>query len=632
MTTPAENPFEPETRENPHGFRTRDFTLQIEARDADATTDAPLRIAISSETGVERYDWRTGAIYEEVLDHGKGSVDLSYARDGLPFLLDHSLGRQIGILENLSVDADRVIRGDFRPGNHPDAAWVTADMRDGVRKKVSVGYWPGSNYKEEKRADGSLVRRYRGWSLYEASSVAVPADYTVGVGRSANGRDAEPSDQSRTGATPNTQEPHMHENASVAGQNPAPDTRAVELAVLARDAGMLEKAAEWIVGNTTVDAARSEVLSSLRKAASERAPMQPATPAVMDVKDRATEQPWAEDGADFFRAVVTAGRGGTVDPRLRAQNTGIGEEGGFTVPAAVVNNMLEATMTGGEILSRVSTRPVTTGNSYTETLVKEEARTNGSRNGGVRGYWLAEDGTYIESQAGTRQLDLKLQKLGALVKLTDEQIEDGPAMVSFLNEQVPEELRFVAEQAIWEGTGTGQPLGFANSGALVSVAIEGTQTIANTAGFIWVNAAKMFARMPARMVGSAAWFINQTLWSKILTATAGTGGGSHPMFTPAGRLESAPFGAIYGRPIVPVEYASAEGTIGDFVFANLSDYLLISKGGIKQTTSMHAEFVRDRQLMKFTWRVNGAPRTRVPLTPFKGADTLSPYIALAARS
>jgi hypothetical protein len=44
------------------------------------------------------------------------------------------------------------------------------------------------------------------------------------------------------------------------------------------------------------------------------------------------------------------------------------------------------------------------------------------------------------------------------------------------------------------------------------------------------------------------------------------------------------------------------------------------------------EFTRDRQLMKFTWRVNGAPRTRVPLTPFKGSDTMSPYIALAARS
>jgi HK97 family phage major capsid protein len=104
------------------------------------------------------------------------------------------------------------------------------------------------------------------------------------------------------------------------------------------------------------------------------------------------------------------------------------------------------------------------------------------------------------------------------------------------------------------------------------------------------------------------------------------------MFTPAGRLADAPFGAIYGRPIVPVEYASAEGTVGDFVFANFSDYLFITKGGIRQASSMHVDFVRDRQTLKFTWRVNGAPRTARPLTPLKGTNTTSPYIALAARS
>lgn len=424
------------------------------------------------------------------------------------------------------------------------------------------------------------------------------------------------------------------DTTSERGAAPAPDTRAAELAVLARNFPTHARLAEWITENVSVDAARDEVMRKMAAAAEQRGPISAAQGAVT-THNREEDRPWAEDGADFFRAVISAGRGGDVDARLRAQraqNTVIGEEGGFTVPAAVANNMLEAAMTGGELLSRVATRPVTAGNNYTETLVKEEARTNGSRNGGVRGYWLAEDGTYTESQAATRQLDIKLQKLGALVKLTDEQIEDGPALVSFLNEQVPEELRFVAEQAIWEGDGTGKPLGFTASGALVTVSIEASQTIANTAGNIWANAAKMFARMPARMVGDAAWFIQQSLWSKILTATAGTSGGSHPMFTPAGRLESAPFGAIYGRPIVPVEYASAEGTVGDFVFANLSDYLLVSKGGIKQATSLHAEFARDRQLMKFTWRVNGAPRTRTPLTPFKGSDTLSPYIALAARS
>jgi len=631
-----ENPFAPETRENPAGFRTRDFTIEIETRAAGAPEDAPLRIAISSEAGVERYDWRTDELYEEVLDHGAGGVDLSYARDGLPFLLDHNLGRQIGILENVSIDADRVIRGDFRPGNHPDAAWVTADMRDGVRKKVSVGYWPGNNYKQEKRADGTTVRRYRGWSLYEASSVAVPADYTVGVGRSANGRAVVTQDDTRTGDEPKTQEQRMHDNASVAGASPAPDTRAAELAALARDGGMPEKAAEWIVNNTTVEAARTEVLSALRAKAEQRAPISTAAPTVEVGKDRAEDKPWQSPG-EFFRAVITTQKNGgnTADVRLMAarnQDTLIGEEGGFAVPMAVANVMLEATLTGGDILSRVTQRPITVGNSYSETVTKEEARTNGSRNGGVRHYWVAENGDYTDSTALTRQVEAKLAKLGALVRLTEEQMQDGPAMESFLNEQVPEELRFGAEAAIWEGDGVAKPLGIISSGALVSQAIEGTQTIANTAGFIWVNAAKMYARMPARMLGGAAWFINAELWSKILTSTAGTGASAPPTFIAPGALPGSPAATLYGRPIIPIEYASTEGTVGDFVFANMSDYLFLSKGGIRQQSSMHVDFIRDRTALKFTWRVNGLPRTRVPVTPFKGSVTQSPYIALAARS
>jgi HK97 family phage major capsid protein len=624
MTT--ENPFAPETRENPVGFRTREFTAVAER--AGETDDAPLRIAISSEAAVPRYDWRTGEEYDEVLDHAEGGVDLSYVRDGLPFLLDHDLSQQIGLGTAPTLDADRALRTEVQRGNHPDAAWVFADMAAGIRKKVSIGYWPGERYVQTKDArTGRTTRRYQGWMLYEASSVAVPADYAVGVGRSAQGaarteQAVNPANSTETQMTVDT--------TSERGMAPAPDTRAQELAALARNFPTHARLADWIGESVSVDAAREEVMRKLAVAAEQRAPIA-STPGIEVGKDRAGDAPWGTDGVDFIRAVVSAGRGGTVDPRLRAQNTVTGDEGGFAVPQPVVNMMLEATMTGGALLSRVSQRPVTNGNSYTETLVKEEARTNGSRNGGVRGYWLAEDGTYTESQAATRQLDLKLQKVGALVKLTEEQIEDGPALVSFLNEQVPEELRFVAEQAVWEGDGTGKPLGALSSGALVTVPVEVGQNIANTAANIWLNAAKMYSRMPTSMLDGAAFFINQSLWAKILTATAGAAG-AHPMFTAPGQLAAFPNGAIYGKPIVPVEYASAEGTVGDFVFANFRDYLLISKGGVRQATSLHAEFTRDRQLMKFTWRINGAPRTRVPLTPFKGADTLSPYIALAARA
>ena len=638
MTTPTPqtlNRFAPRTRGNPAGYEKRDVTISLDRASRDAT-DARLSIAFSSEAAVARYDWETDTEYDEILVHTPGTVDLSYAIDGLPFCVDHDLGRMVGLLEDVIIDGDRIGRGMLRRGSHPDAEWALPDMENGIRKKISFGYWPGDNYTQSKTADGRIQRFFVGWCPYEVSTVPVPADYDLaGVGRSAQGAAADRTSIPAAAEPAQPKERTMPEVTSERGVAPALDTRAVELSTIAREAKMTDRLVDWISGNTSVDDAQREVRKVLverAEAAELRAPTSAPIPVSVTVgQEREADKPWGND-ADFFRAVIKAGRGGGVEPRLRAQNTVSGEDGGFAVPQSVVNMLLQATVTDGEILKRVTERPITTGNAYTETLVKEEARTNGSRNGGVRGYWLAEDGTYLESQAATRQLDIKLQKLGALVKLTEEQIEDGPALLSFIQEQVPEELRFVAEQAIWEGDGTAKPLGATVSGALVTVAIEATQTIANTNGFIWKNAANMYSRMLPRNRKNAAWFINDELWANILTATAGTSAGAVPMFIPPGQMQQFPEGAIYGKPVVPIEYASAQGTVGDFVFADFSDYLFATKGGLKTATSMHAEFVRDRQLLKFTWRVNGAPRTRVPLTPFKGSATKSPYLALAVRA
>jgi HK97 family phage major capsid protein len=620
----TENPFAPETRENPAGFRTRDFTLRVE-RAPDAAPDAPLRIAISSETGVERYDWRTDEVYEEVLDHSDAGVDLSYARDGLPFLLDHSLGRQIGILENISVDADRVIRGDFRPGNHPDAAWVTADMRDGVRKKVSVGYWPGENYTQEKRTDGTVVRRYKGWSLYEASSVAVPADYTVGVGRSASGAARSPAVDPA-----NSNEVTMDEKTtSERGASPAPDTRAAELAVLARDGGMPEKAAEWIVNGTTVETARSEVIAALR--ANKPAPMAPAAPVVTAVKERAEDQPFASL-VDQLRAIKRAASG-DMDPRLmgvqRAAPTGLGEQvgadGGFLIAPQFASQIFQVAFGGGEILSRVNEIPVS-GNQYHVPMVDETARTNGNRWGGVRGFWAGENDAVTATRPKFRRMTLDVtKKIVALGYATEEQLEDAPATSRILEQAFADEVRFVAEAAVWEGNGAGQPLGFMNSGALVTQAAEAAQPAGT---IVAANITKMWSRLLPAARSNAVWLINQDAEPQLPLMTIG----NWPVFVPPSGLSGSKYGTLYNRPVVAVEFASTLGAVGDIVLADLSFYALgtkASNAGVQR--SIHVRFVNGEETFRLTYRCDGAPMLAAPVTPFKGTNTQSAFVALAAR-
>lgn len=621
-----ENPFAPETRENPTGFRTREFTVRAERAGEDDS--APLRIAISSEAPVARYDWNTGEEYDEVLDHGPRGVDLSYVADGLPFLLDHDIEDQIGLGTPPTVDADRVLRTEVIRGNHPDAEWVFKDMAAGIRKKVSIGYWPGARYVQTKDGQtGRLTRRYQGWMLYEASSVAVPADYAVGVGRSASG--AVRTEQAVNPA--NSNEVMMDEKTtSERGTAPAPDTRAAELAVLARDGGMPEKAAEWIVNGTSVDAARSEVLSALRAKAEQRAPIAPSAPVVMDVKHREEEKPW-QSFTEFSRAVKRAADG-VLDPRLAAQRgvaTGMGigqdSDGGFMIPEQYAQGIVTRAFEGGAILSRVNRIPVS-GNQYHMNLVDESSRATGSRWGGIRGFWIGENDSPTASKPKIRRATLDVtKKLGVLAYVSEEQLEDAPATDAMLTQAFTEEVTFLTEQAIWEGTGAGQPLGIMNSTALVTVAAEGAQT-ADT--FNAQNAVKMNARLWSRSQGNAAWFIQQQNLAQLPLMTIG----QQPVYLPpTGLAGSSPFGTLLGKPVFVVEYASAIGDLGDIVLADFSQYALGDKARNQIARSMHVRFVQGEEAFRLVYRVDGLPMWNSALTPFKGSDTVSPFITLAAR-
>lgn len=168
---------------------TRDFIVLLdrEALAARAEGDDRIPIAISSEAGVFRYDWMTGERYLEVLDHNPASVDLSRAADGLPFLVDHSTRDMVGLVEDVSVDKDRRLRGFVRFSRSQRGQEIADDMLRGIRRSISVGYATGEQYDQTKdEKSGVITRRYRAWTPYEASSVPIPADPTVGVGRAAS--------------------------------------------------------------------------------------------------------------------------------------------------------------------------------------------------------------------------------------------------------------------------------------------------------------------------------------------------------------------------------------------------------------------------------------------------------------
>lgn len=319
-------------------------------------------------------------------------------------------------------------------------------------------------------------------------------------------------------------------------------------------------------------------------------------------------------------------------PGLR---TDIQSEGGALIPTEFANTILRRMYTQGQILSRVRRLPIT-GNSIEIPYVNETSRADGSRMGGVRGYWVAETKAITDSKPDFGRLSLKLKKVAALGYVTDEMLSDYGATGTLLQDMFADELVYQAENAIINGTGAGRPQGILNAAAKVEVTKETNQT----ADTVWgPNIVKMWARLYGESRANAVWLINQDvepyLWSLALEGrfgSASTAADAVPLYYPANGVTNAgQFGILMGRPVIPVEYCDTVGDAGDIILVDLSQYLWIEKGP-EAAESMHVRFAYDEMTYRLTYRCDGCCWWSSVLTPVNSSNTLAPIVTLGARA
>lgn len=347
---------------------------------------------------------------------------------------------------------------------------------------------------------------------------------------------------------------------------------------------------------------------------------------------RSTKKPYAVLG-EMLQDVAKAKNNNaeSFDRLVKASlNTETGADGGFLVPPDFIGTMLEQAEAQSQLYSRATQLQVT-GNTANIPGVDETSRADGSRFGGIAVYWVKEGGDGTYKQPKFRNLDIKLSKLMGLVSITDEMLEDAALLSSWVQSAFPAEMAFALDQALFDGDGNGKPLGIMNSGALVTVAKEGSQT-ADT--IVYENIVKMWARMPSRRANNAVWYITQQAMEQlpIMSLAVGSAGGG-PVYLPAGGASERPYSTLMGRPVVAIEQAATLGDLGDIVLADMSDYIAITKGGLKTDSSIHVDFDKAKTSFRFIRRVNGAPYTRTSLASRALSTFLtSPYITLAERA
>ncbi|WP_316234653.1 phage major capsid protein [Bradyrhizobium sp. SZCCHNR1020] len=328
-----------------------------------------------------------------------------------------------------------------------------------------------------------------------------------------------------------------------------------------------------------------------------------------------------------------ASKGTSTDARLIRAPTGAGEVdptgGGFLVQVDFIASIFMLAHDMGEIINRVNSIPVS-GNSNGIKIpgVDESSRATGSRWGGVSSTWAAEGTTGTESRPKFRMVEFDLKKLLSRMTVSDELLADQSALTAIAAQAFSEEVMFMTEDAIWEGTGAGQPLGVLNSAAKVAVPKENGQA-AKT--LVKENIDNMWSRCWARSRKNAVWLINQDIEPQLNSLNQAVGTGGQIVYLPPGGLSAAPYATLYGRPVIATEYNATLGTEGDIALVDLSQYTKIDKGGVQMASSMHVAFDTDEMRFRVTYRVDGKPMWHQPLTPFKGTNTKSPFITLGAR-
>ena len=143
-----------------------------------------VELSFSSDAPYKRYDWWDNRYYEEVLSHEPEAVDLQRLTEIGVVLVNHDSRKlPVGAVEKAWLDGNKG-RALVRFDDDPESDAVFQKVQKGIMRGVSVGYFV-HEWQITEPTDGRLGRETATkWEPLEISIVSVPADSSVGVGRS----------------------------------------------------------------------------------------------------------------------------------------------------------------------------------------------------------------------------------------------------------------------------------------------------------------------------------------------------------------------------------------------------------------------------------------------------------------
>lgn len=347
------------------------------------------------------------------------------------------------------------------------------------------------------------------------------------------------------------------------------------------------------------------------------------------VLDREFQGPTSS--ADYFNTIWhNTNKTADVQAKLHrirnAFSSTVPSEGGFLIPEQLRAELLRVSLETSVVRPRARVIPM---DSLRVPFPAIDATSNvSSVYGGIVGYWTQEGAALTASQASFGRIVLDAKKLTAYTEVPNELISDSIiSFQAFLDQIFPEALGFYEDDAFINGTGVGEPLGYLNGTAAVSVSKESGQP-ADT--IVWENLIKMYARMLPGSLGRAVWVVPPDSFPELATMSLSVGTGGSAIWLNNG--VSGPPATILGRPVIISEKVPKLGDANDVSFVDFGFYLLGDRQVMSAMSSPHYKFGEDETAYRIIERCDGRPWLNSAITPKNNGATLSPIVTLAERA
>ncbi len=553
-------------------------------------------LAFASETPYERW-WGI-----EILDTTATSMRQGRLRSGANLLCDHDTRDVVGVVESVEIGADRVARAVVRFGKSARAEEVWQDVRDGIRRNVSVGYLIHKAQLVETK-EGLETYRVTDWEPLEVSLVSVPADATVGVGRSLE-QPAPPAAEREQPAPATPTEPAPIETPKekamttpeVKIETPAQRNHAAEIAAIAATIpGGADLAMRSLQAGHTVEQFQQEAIRAMsnkplptadigmdkrevQQYSLMRALNALANPTDVNAQKAAAFERECSDAAGQKLGKQARGFLVPFDVQQRDLVAGTPTAGGNVVATDLLAGSFIELLRNAMVINGLGTRMMTglVGNIAIPKLT-----------GAATAYWVAENAAPTESQQTIGQVTMSPKTVGAFTDISRRLLlQSSLSVEQMVQQDLATVLGLAIQQAAINGSGaSNQPTGILTLAGIGDVA-GGTNGLAPTWGHM-VALETAIATANAD-VGTLAYLTNAKVRGKLKGTEKFSAGTGAPVWadgnTPLNGYRAAVTNAVPSNLVK----GSSGAVCSAILFGNFADLMIGMWGGLDLTVDPYS--------------------------------------------